>query len=70
MMHRAWFDALDHETQADFAEPPPDGPYCVLCDEPGTAAAPLVETRWGPMHAACAASEPRADPDDGPPRGW
>jgi hypothetical protein len=42
----------------DFAEPPPDGPYCVLCDERETAAAPLVETPWGPMHAACAASEP------------
>lgn len=35
-----------------------DTDYCVLCDERETAAAPLVATRWGPMHAACAASEP------------
>jgi hypothetical protein len=31
--------------------------YCALCEEDG---ADLIDTIWGPMHPACAASEPKA----------
>jgi hypothetical protein len=37
--------------------------FCALCDEPPDACAgPLVDTPYGPMHQACADSEPDADP--------
>lgn len=51
---------MDHE-MSDYFEPENPGhdatpEACALCDEPWSPFAEIVETTWGLMHEACAAS--------------